>query len=78
MQAQSKSQRRYDIDAIRVLAVLLLIYFHSARAFDFEPWHVRNDELNAWCELRSSPTQQIGEGQIGASHLAVEPDAEVV
>ncbi len=51
MQAQSKSQRRYDIDAIRVLAVLLLIYFHSARAFDFEPWHVRNDELSWGLDL---------------------------
>ena len=26
--------RRYDLDALRVLAVLLLIPFHSARVFD--------------------------------------------
>lgn len=38
-------QRRYDIDALRVLATLLLIVFHTARAFDSDPWHVKNDEL---------------------------------
>ena len=27
-------QRRYDIDWLRVLAVLLLIYFHTARLFN--------------------------------------------
>src|SRR5215210_2756273 len=33
--------------------------------------------LNAWCELRS-PSQQVGEGQTGATKLLVEPHAEVV
>src|SRR5215212_6669605 len=33
--------------------------------------------LNAWCELRS-PSQQVGEGQPGATEPIVEPDAEVV
>jgi glucans biosynthesis protein C len=32
-------QRRYDLDALRVLAVLLLLPFHSARVFDiFDPF----------------------------------------
>jgi glucans biosynthesis protein C len=35
--------RRYDLDALRVLAVLLLIPFHSARVFDvFDPFYVKN------------------------------------
>ena len=41
-----KPARRYDIDALRVLAVLLLIYFHSARAFDRESWHIKNNEFS--------------------------------
>jgi glucans biosynthesis protein C len=36
-------QRRYDLDALRVLAVLLLIPFHSARVFDvFDPFYVKS------------------------------------
>ena len=35
--------RRYDLDALRVLAVLLLIVFHSARVFDvFDPFYVKS------------------------------------
>jgi glucan biosynthesis protein C len=36
-------QRRHDLDALRVLAVLLLIPFHSARVFDvFDPFYVKS------------------------------------
>lgn len=42
-----KSQRRYDIDWLRVLAVLLLFPFHTARIFDtMNPWYVKNDTLS--------------------------------
>jgi glucan biosynthesis protein C len=38
---------RYDLDALRVLAVLLLIPFHSARVFDiFDPFYVKNPETS--------------------------------
>ena len=41
-------ERRYDLDALRVLAVLLLIPFHSARVFDiFDPFYVKNPETSA-------------------------------
>ncbi len=44
---QEKPQRRYDIDMLRVLSVLLLIYFHTSMIFAaWETWHVRNDELS--------------------------------
>ncbi len=40
-----KPTRRHDLDALRVLATLLLIVFHSGRAFTtFEPWHIENLE----------------------------------
>ena len=39
------SQRRYDIDALRVLATLLLIIFHTGMVFTaFDGWHVQNLE----------------------------------
>ena len=42
-----KPQRRYDIDWLRVLAVLLLFPFHTARIFDtMNPWYVKNDTLS--------------------------------
>jgi glucans biosynthesis protein C len=35
--------RRHDLDALRVLAVLLLVPFHSARVFDvFDPFYVKS------------------------------------
>jgi glucans biosynthesis protein C len=45
------TQRRYDIDALRVLAVVLLIYFHTAMIFAaWETWHVRSNELSIVAE----------------------------
>jgi glucan biosynthesis protein C len=42
-------QRRNDIDWVRILAVFLLIPFHTARIFDtFEPFYVKNQELSPW------------------------------
>jgi glucans biosynthesis protein C len=39
--------RRYDLDGLRVLAVLLLIPFHSARVFDvFDPFYVKNSQTS--------------------------------
>jgi glucan biosynthesis protein C len=44
---QAKPQRRYDIDWLRVLAVLLLFPFHTARIFDtLNPWYVKNGALS--------------------------------
>ena len=44
---EARPQRRYDIDWLRVLAVLLLFPFHTARIFDtFGPWYVKNDTLS--------------------------------
>lgn len=34
--------RRYDLDWIRVIAILLIFVFHSLRAFNFSDWHIKN------------------------------------
>jgi peptidoglycan/LPS O-acetylase OafA/YrhL len=34
--------RRYDLDWLRVLAILTVFVFHSSRFFDLEYWHVKN------------------------------------
>jgi hypothetical protein len=39
--------RRHDLDVLRILAVLLLIPFHSARVFDtFDPFYVKNEQTS--------------------------------
>ena len=44
---EARPERRYDIDWLRVLAVLLLFPFHTARIFDtFGPFYVKNDTLS--------------------------------
>lgn len=38
--------RRYDLDWLRVIAMLLIFLYHTTRPFDtFENWHVKNNQL---------------------------------
>jgi glucans biosynthesis protein C len=39
---QTQSTRRYDLDWLRVLAILAVFVFHSGRFFDLDDWHVKN------------------------------------
>lgn len=39
-------RRLYYIDWLRVLAMLLIFFFHADRFFDYYDWHVKNGELN--------------------------------
>ncbi len=39
-------QRRFDLDWLRVLAILAVFLFHSTRFFDFGDWHVKNPGLS--------------------------------
>jgi len=42
----SGDTRRYDLDWLRVLAMLLIFLYHTTRPFDtVENWHVKNDHL---------------------------------
>ena len=43
---KNKPERRYDIDWLRVLAMLSVFLFHCARFFDYEDWHVKNNQLD--------------------------------
>ena len=44
----AETNRRYDIDWLRILVVVSLIPFHTARIFDFwEPNYVKNGDLSA-------------------------------
>jgi hypothetical protein len=37
-----RETRCYDLDWLRVLAVILLLFFHSARPFDTNGWHIKD------------------------------------
>jgi peptidoglycan/LPS O-acetylase OafA/YrhL len=42
-----KTQKRfYDIDWLRVIGMLLIFSFHTARFFNEEDWHVKNSQLD--------------------------------
>ena len=43
--------RRFDYDALRVLAVLTLLVYHGTRPFDFEAWHVKNVDVSRGLQL---------------------------
>jgi len=51
-------QRRYDLDWLRVLGILLVFAFHSSRFYNLEGWNVTNDILypsvEAWVLFSSS------------------------
>ena len=38
--------RRYDVDWLRVLAMLVVFIFHSGRLFNFDWWHLKNAQLS--------------------------------
>lgn len=48
MSAAAVHERRHDLDWLRVLAILLLVYFHTGMIFAAEVgWHVKNSETSA-------------------------------
>jgi glucan biosynthesis protein C len=42
---QAHGERRHDIDWLRVFAVALLFFFHTARIFDTEDFYVKNEQV---------------------------------
>jgi peptidoglycan/LPS O-acetylase OafA/YrhL len=44
-------ERRHELDALRVLAVLALLLYHASRPFDSEVWHVKDIERSLGLEL---------------------------
>jgi peptidoglycan/LPS O-acetylase OafA/YrhL len=43
-------QRRFDLDWLRVLAILCVFLYHSTRFFNLEDWHVKNAITYTWVE----------------------------
>jgi glucan biosynthesis protein C len=54
----SISHRRYDLDWLRVLVILLVFIFHTGRFFDTMDWHVKNSTtyqgVQAWTMFLAS------------------------
>jgi len=45
----TRAVRQWDLDWLRVIAIGGIFAYHSARLFDdFEPWHVKYNELTSW------------------------------
>ena len=45
------SNRRYEFDWLRVLAILVVFLYHSTRFFNLGDWHVKNVDTYVWVEL---------------------------
>jgi surface polysaccharide O-acyltransferase-like enzyme len=45
------SERRHELDWMRVIAVLMLFFYHSARVFDFSDFYVKNPTLSMGSEV---------------------------
>ena len=45
------SRRRYELDWLRVLAILTVFVYHSSRFFDLGDWHVKNINTFVWVEI---------------------------
>ncbi|NJO02019.1 MAG: acyltransferase [Bacteroidia bacterium] len=46
-----KSERRYDLDWLRVLAFSLLIFYHVGMLFVSWGWHIKNDNISHLMEV---------------------------
>lgn len=47
----SPTRRRYDIDWLRIGAMLMIFLFHCARFFNADDWHVKNLQLSFGMDL---------------------------
>ncbi len=45
-QPQVTPLRRYDLDWLRVIAFVILIFFHVGMFFNSWGWHIKNNEIN--------------------------------
>ena len=45
------AQRRYELDWLRVLVILAVFLYHSARFFNLDGWHIKNLTLSWRVEI---------------------------
>jgi len=43
--------RKYELDWLRVLAILIVFLYHSSRFFNLGDWHVKNADTFVWVEI---------------------------
>lgn len=43
---KAKTKRLYFVDWLRVLAMLSIFFYHTAKIFDFDEWHIKNAQTN--------------------------------
>jgi len=48
------SNRRYELDWLRVWAILIVFIYHSTRFFNLGDWHVKNVNTFVWVEIWST------------------------
>ncbi len=41
-----RTERRYDLDWIRIFGMLIIFFYHCGRSFNLEDWHVKNNTLS--------------------------------
>ena len=46
MDEQLSSGRRYDLDWLRIIAILLLLFYHARMTFNTWEWHIKNNETS--------------------------------
>jgi glucans biosynthesis protein C len=49
--ASNTYRRRYELDWLRVLAILTVFVYHSTRFFNLGDWHVKNIDTYVWVEM---------------------------
>lgn len=47
----NRSNRRYELDWLRILAILVVFLYHSTRFFNLEDWHIKNATTFVWVEM---------------------------
>lgn len=45
------SNRRHEFDWIRVMAILVVFFYHSSRFFNLGTWHLKNINIYVWVEV---------------------------
>ncbi|NNL77569.1 MAG: acyltransferase [Desulfobacterales bacterium] len=45
------SNRRYELDWLRIFAILIVFLYHSTRFFNLGDWHVKNVNTFVWVEI---------------------------
>jgi peptidoglycan/LPS O-acetylase OafA/YrhL len=47
----NRSIRRYELDWLRILAILVVFLYHSTRFFNLGDWHIKNVDTYVWVEM---------------------------